>query len=443
MMSQKVVWQEGMLLRPQHFQQNDRYHNHQLTSRTRRMSHYAWGFFNLEIDTQFLNMGKLVISQASGLLPDGSFFELGSEREALAIDVPANTSNSPVYLALPLVTGNHVETRRLEQRDVLARYTAYDSQVADSNAGDSSSSQVSCGLPDFRLLLGEQHNDHAYVKLKICDVLDTTPDGAVSLDPDFVPAYLHFHASPFLQSCMKEVISMLAHRGDILAERIRATGKVSGAEVGDFMMLQLINRHEPALRHYQGIEQVHPEQMYRELLGLLGELSTFASDTKRPRLDGRYQHNDLGQSFRKLMDAIRQVLSMVLEQHAVELVLQQRQYGIQVSPLQDHTLLGSASFVLAASADCDSEELRKRLPSHLKIGPVERIRQLVNLHLPGIKVKPLPVAPRQIPFHSGKTYFALELSSEELSQLERSGGFAFHVSGDFIGLELKFWAIRS
>ncbi|HLA32255.1 MAG TPA: type VI secretion system baseplate subunit TssK, partial [Pseudomonas sp.] len=92
---------------------------------------------------------------------------------------------------------------------------------------------------------------------------------------------------------------------------------------------------------------------------------------------------------------------------------------------------------------CDSEELRNRLPAHLKVGPVERIRQLVNLHLPGIKVKPLPVAPRQIPFHSGKTYFALELGSEELAQLERSGGFAFHVSGEFSGLELKFWAIRN
>ena len=32
---------------------------------------------------------------------------------------------------------------------------------------------------------------------------------------------------------------------------------------------------------------------------------------------------------------------------------------------------------------------------------------------------------------------------EELAQLESSGGFAFHVSGDFAGLELKFWAIRS
>ena len=443
MSQHKVVWQEGMLLRPQHFQQNDRYYEQQLKTRTQKLGHYAWGFFSLEIDRQFLNMGKLVVSQASGILPDGSLFELDGGREPLAVDVPPNTGNTPVYLALPLVTGNHIESRRAEQKDVLARYTACDEEVADSNAGDGSSSQVSTARPDFRLLLGEQRSDQAYVRLKLCDILDTTPDGVIALDADFIPTFIDFQASGYLLSCLKEVISMLGHRGDILAERIRATGKVGGAEVGDFLMLQLINRHEPVLRHYLGLEQVHPEQIYRELLGLLGELATFSSESKRPRLDSRYQHSDQGASFRKLMDAIRQVLSMVLEQHAIELALQQRQYGIQVAPLHDHQLLGSAAFVLAASAQCDSEELRSRLPAHLKVGAVERIRQLVNLHLPGIKVKPLPVAPRQIPFHAGKTYFALELNAEELAQLERSGGFAFHVSGVFAELELKFWAIRN
>lgn len=443
MTAHKVVWQEGMLLRPQHFQQSDRYYDHQLKARTRLLDSYAWGFFGLEIDRQFLNMGKLVLSQASGILPDGSLFEIGGEREPLALDVPPNTSNTPVYLALPLATGNHIESRRPEQRDVLARYTACDEEVADSNAGDGGSSQVSTARPDFRLLLGERQSDQAFVRLKLCDILDTTPDGVITLDGEFIPTFIDFQASSYLLSCLKEVIGMLAHRGDILAERIRATGKVGGAEVGDFMMLQLINRHEPVLRHYLGLERVHPEQIYRELLGLLGELATFSGESKRPRLDGRYQHGDQGLSFRKLMDAIRQVLSMVLEQHAIELALQQRQYGIRVSPLHDHKLLGTSTFVLAASAQCDSEELRSRLPAHLKVGPVERIRQLVNLHLPGIRIKPLPVAPRQIPFHAGKTYFALELSSEELAQLEGSGGFAFHVSGEFPGLELKFWAVRN
>ena len=60
----KVVWQEGMLLRPQHFQQNDRYYDYQLKTRTQKLDSYAWGFFELEIDRQFLNMGKLVVSKA-------------------------------------------------------------------------------------------------------------------------------------------------------------------------------------------------------------------------------------------------------------------------------------------------------------------------------------------------------------------------------------------
>ncbi|MBT2337561.1 MULTISPECIES: type VI secretion system baseplate subunit TssK [Pseudomonas] len=439
----KVIWQEGMLLRPQHLQHNDRYFDHQLKVRTRLLSRYAWGFLTLEIDLQFLNMGQLVVSQASGVLPDGSLFELGGNAEPLALEIPSNTRNTSIYLALPLVTGNHIESRRPEYSDVLARYTTYDALVADSNAGEAGASQISCGRPDLRLLLGEQLSEDAFVKLKLCDVLDTTVDGVISLDPIFVPTFIQVGSSPYLLSCLKEVIGMLAHRGDSLAERIGANGKAGGAQVGDFMMLQLINRNELLLRHYLGLEQVHPEALYRMLLGLLGDLAAFSSDSKRPLLDNRYQHSNQGGCFRSLMQAIRQALSMVLEQHAIEMQLQARQYGVIVSPMQDLSLLDSASFVLAASANCDAEELRQRLPAHLKVGSVERIRQLVNLHLPGIRIRPLPVAPRQIAFHANKTYFILEPSSEDLAQLKRSAGFAFHVSGDFAELELNFWAIRN
>lgn len=439
----KVIWQEGMLLRPQHLQHNDRYVDHQLKVRTRLLASYAWGFLALEIDRQFLNLGQLVVSQASGVLPDGSLFETAGNAQPLVLEIPSNTSNMPVYLALPLVTGNHIESRRPEQSDVLARYTAYDAQVVDSNAGSVDASQISCGRPDLRLLLGEQQSDHAFVKLKLCEVLDTTADGVIRLDPDFVPTFIQARSSPYLLSCLKEVIGMLAHRGDSLAERIRSNGKVGGAQVGDFMMLQLINRNELLLRHYLDLEQVHPEALYQALLMLLGDLATFSSDSKRPALDNCYQHSDQGMCFRGLMQGIRQVLSMVLEQHAVELQLEARQYGIFVSQIKDLSLLDSASFVLAANANCDGEGLRQRLPSHLKVSSVERIRQLVNLHLPGIRIRPLPVAPRQIAFHANKSYFILEPSPEDLAQLKRSAGFAFHVCGDFAELELNFWAIRN
>ena len=98
--------------------------------------------------------------------------------------------------------------------------------------------------------------------------------------------------------------------------------------------------------------------------------------------------------------------------------------------------------MLVASADMNQEDLRTSLPRQLKIGTVENIRDLVNRQLPGIKISALAVAPRQIPFHAGKSYFHLEFTSEELAQMELSGGFAFYISGTFPGLQLQFWAIK-
>lgn len=438
----KVIWQEGMLLRPQHLQHNDRYYNQQL-NRTRLLGSDAWGFLSLDVDLQYLNLGKVVVTQASGVLPDGSLFELSTAMEPLVLQVPANSGRQGIYLALPLATSNQIEARKSDQADVLARYISCTTEVGDSNAGVDSRCQINCGRPDLRLLLGEQHSEQVFVKLKVAQVLDSTDEEGVSLDADFVPTFMYLQGSGYVSSCLKEVVSLLACRGDAIAGRIQGSGAGSGTQIGDFLMLQLINRCELVLRHYLSQSQVRPEALYRELLSIFGELSTFAHDSKRAHLDGRYRHNDQGASFRGLMEGIRTVLSMVLEQHAMELALQQRQYGVMVCPVSDLKLLGSATFILAARAQCDSDELRHRLPAHLKIGPVERIRELVNLHLAGIKVKALPVAPRQLPFHAGKTYFMLELSARDITQLEQSGGFAFHVGGEFSELELNFWAIRN
>jgi len=98
--------------------------------------------------------------------------------------------------------------------------------------------------------------------------------------------------------------------------------------------------------------------------------------------------------------------------------------------------------VICARADVPEDALRAHLPAQIKIGPVERIRQLVNAAMPGIDLKPLPVAPRQIPYHSGYSYFQLDPHSDFWNELKNSGGFALHVGGDFPGLELEFWAIR-
>ena len=175
---------------------------------------------------------------------------------------------------------------------------------------------------------------------------------------------------------------------------------------------------------------------------MVGELSTFVSKTKRPPAFPQYRHDDLQSAFIPLFAGVRQCLSMVYEQTAIGLELVEKKYGIRVAQISDRSLLDSAVFVIAARANLPEATLRTHLPAQVKIGPVERIRQLVNAAMPGIGIKALPVAPRQIPYHSGFCYFELEKNGEFWKELQNSGGFALHLGGDFPGIELEFWAIR-
>ena len=81
-------------------------------------------------------------------------------------------------------------------------------------------------------------------------------------------------------------------------------------------------------------------------------------------------------------------------------------------------------------------------PRMVKIGAVEHIRELVTTQLPGIEVRPLPVAPRQIPFHAGATYFELDRGSAHWAQMQNSGAFAIQVQEGFTNLRMELWAIR-
>ncbi|MGA4815232.1 type VI secretion system baseplate subunit TssK [Pseudomonas aeruginosa] len=101
----KIVWREGMLLRPA-APATQRPLLRQATRCEGGPSCWA-ASLGLPLDWTASSYGQAVISRPSGVLPDGSLFELGGNTEPLALDVPPNTSNVPIYLlALPLVTGN-------------------------------------------------------------------------------------------------------------------------------------------------------------------------------------------------------------------------------------------------------------------------------------------------------------------------------------------------
>jgi len=437
----KVVWSEGMLLQPQHLQQHDRYWQSQLENRVAALRPYSWGFSELRIDEHQLALGKLALQSCSGVLPDGTPFTLPADDDLpLPLDIPADARNALVVLALPLRRHGVAETASDERVDNFARHRPDDYEAWDSNGLDNSA-LMQVGKLRVRLALASDVAN-AYASIGVARVLERRADNRVIIDPDYSPPCLDFRAAPRLAAFADELVGLLHGRADMLAARLTQPGAAGAAEIADFLLLQLLNRAEPLTIHLAGATGVHPETLYRHLVALAGELATFTELGKRAGNYPTYRHDALAESCAPLIADLRRALSSVMDAQAVPIALDERQFGIRVAVLPDRELLRSSSFVLAVNAHMPPEQLRASFPAHVKIGSIEKIRDLVNLQLPGIGLRALPVAPRQLPFYAGYTYFELDGGSEYFQQLQQSAGFALHVAGDFPGLQMQFWAIR-
>ena len=439
----KTVWSEGMFLQPQHFQQHDRYWQQQLQGRTAPLVGFSWGFVQLELDNSALALGKIVISQARGIFPDGTPFDFpGNDAAPLPLDIGGDAKDELIFLALPLQrAGADEAVGGAAQEASLARFAVDENTVRDSNAGADNAALIQVGQLRLRLLRASDVTD-AYTTLGIAKVIERRADNQLLLHKTYTPPTLHAGLNANLGGYLRELYGLLHQRGETLALRMSQPGRGGSAEIIDFLLLQTVNRYAPLFAHLQTLPLLHPERLFSICLELAGDLATLARSNRRPALFPTYNHDALEQTFTPLLADLRQSLSMVLEQSAIAIELQDRKYGVRVATIADLELFKSAGFVLAVNAQMPSETLRKHFRAQVKIGPADRIRDLVNAQLPGIPLEPLPVAPRQIPYHAGFTYFELQRGGELWQQLERSGALAMHIAGEFPGLELEFWAIR-
>jgi len=444
----KVVWSEGMFLQPQHFQQQDRYTEALVRQSCSPLRPYGWGIAHLALDREALALGKIALTAAWGLLPDGTPFAVPDHDPPPApLDVGTDVRNTRVMLALPMRRTGTADVERGDQTDTAARYRAVAREVRDNNVDTANNSAfVETGEPRLRLFL-DTRDFGEYTTIGIARVLEKRPDQRVILDPDYLPPCLDCRATPVLAGFVTEVLGLLHQRGDALADRVVGAGTARGAslDIAQFLRLQTVNRFEPLFAHLAAMRGLHPEDFYQIALQLAGEMTTFTDKVKRrPPVFPAYDHDDLQKTLSVLMTELRRSLSLEEVDAAIQIPIEERQYGIRVAIITDRErpLLTKANFILAVRADMATDLLRARFPAQVKIGPVERIAQFVNHHLPGIGVSPLPVAPREIPYRADFTYFRLDRSSEFWKQILNSGGFAFHVGGEFPGMEMTLWAIK-
>jgi len=439
----KVVWSEGLFLQPQHFQQQDRYFERFVEGRCQALIPHSWGFTEIELERDLLSIGKFALRRAAGVFPDGTPFRMPDDDPLPApVDVGAQVRDQIVYLAVPVRRADATDVERAASADGLVRHEVREWEARDATSTSGNAALLEVGALRTRLLFASDVTQ-AYACIPLAHLIECRSDKQVVLEEAFIPTVLHARAATRLATFMKELVGLLHQRGEALGGRVAATDRGGSAEIAQFLMLQAINLYEPLVAHFADSGGPHPEELFRVCVSAAGELATFTAASKRAPGLAPYRHDRLRESFEPVIAALRASLSTVLEQSAIPIPIEAKKFGISVATVADRTLFSTAVFVLAARADLPAEELRRRFPAQLKIGPVEQIRDLVMAALPGVPVHPVPVAPRQIPFHAGFVYFEVDQSNELWSQLKASGGVAMHVAGDFPGLTLEFWAIRS
>ncbi len=439
-----VIWRDGLFLKPHHFQQQQRYLEHLVRTRSEAIDPYLKGVSRLDINKESLQHGKILIDYIQGIFPDGTVIDVpGETMPPDPLDVSSeNVVGQIVYLALPLRSNGVPEVEDPLQPQDATRMRAFSQDVRNNTSADAEPFFVEVAQYRLRLML-EKEDRSAFSCLPIARIRDKSSDGSVMLDDEFLPMASSIDAQPRLRQTLDDLVGLLRQRASHIASRLGTPGQRGVSDVSDFLMLQTINRLWPEFRHMSSLKGIHPRALYKMFSGAAGELATFTHEQRMPSAWPAYHHEEPQICFDPVIMSLRQSLSTIFEANAIALPLNKQKYGIITSPLSDRSLLNSAIFVIAVKASMELEELAKSFPAQTKVSSIERIRELIHLHLPGVVLQRLPSPPRQLPYHAGFSYFQLDANSAGWQYIENASGFAFHIAGEFADLQLQFWAIRN
>lgn len=442
-LSNRVLWKEGLFIRPQHFQQESRFLASQL-KQVIDVSAYNLGVESIIFDQQQLAYGKFALTQCKGVMPDGTLFDLPlTDNLPSPISITTNLIGETIYLCLPLVVGGEAEVKHSTNHSdaVDSRSEVIFAEVKDSHSENGSYTQIEL-LKNQYFLKSSLDDLSNYVALPIAKIKDVSLEHQVILDEDFYPMALHINAMPRFVKKLSELSDLVSLRAQSIVNRIGQPTQSGVADVNDFLMLLTLNRVLPLIKNMVKLGKIHPLSVYEFLASLRSELATFVLKERFSETFYDYLHDNPALSLNPLFSDIKSYLSVVSNAKVIPLPVVAHQYGIYTAQVNDPTLYSSAEFIIAIKAHLQPDLLKTQFVQQTKISSIEQINQLVHLQLPGVPVHALPVAPRYLPYHSGFIYFQLDKTSPFWENLLSSSGFGFHITGNYPGLEIEFWAIR-
>jgi type VI secretion system protein ImpJ len=446
-MTSKVLWGEGLFLRPQHFQQQDQYHEHRLHHSVRAVHPYAWGVNNLRIDTDALANNVLRILELSLRFQDGELVEAPAV-DSLPPSVDLSTmlqsqQGVTFYAALPgykpfggnfCPPGQGLDSARYVQdnRDTPDLYT----QAAQA--------QLAFLKKSVRLVSEYEPRD-SYTSFPLLR-LRRLATGGFEPDPDFIAPALSVQSAPALAQQLRRLLDALQAKVSALyghhREPSRNVIEYRSGDMSSFWLLHTASSAYASLTHYFHHQALHPERLFEQLLGLAGALMTFSKSWTLADLPS-YQHHEPGPGFARLHLIIRELIDTVISSRYFAIALDEVRPSYHLGKLDSGKIDDKTVFYLAVSAAMPAMELVEAVPLRFKVGAPDDVDKFVLSAMPGVRLQHAPQVPAAIPVRPETVYFSLDGKGQMYERMLKAQSISIYVPIGMDELKLELVAVTS
>lgn len=441
----RILWGEGMFLRPQHFQQQALFTEQAIAQLSHQIHAYPWGVRKVEIDIEALRAGQVCVNALELVYQDGVYVNAPGNEPLPAArnlkDIAQAGTETLVFACLPTLNafgGNSSAPNAATARP--ARFSSELVAIPDlyTNALET---EVTALRANVRILLAQENRDgHQCVPIaRICK----NATGVWTVDETYVPPLLGIEGSPSLKLMMRRLLDIMLVKSQALAgshrERVKSVVEYGTSDISSFWLLHTVNRTFPLLNHFARTG-AHPEALYALLAQLCGELMTFSSTLTLGDIPA-YDHDNLTQVFGKIDSILRDLLETVISNRYAMIPLINTKPSFFVGRLESERLVENVDFYLSVSSELPATQVLDTVPLKLKIGSPDDVEKILNSALPGVRIAHAAQTPSAIPVRVGNHYFVLEPQGQIFERMVKARSICIYVPQALLELKLELIAV--
>lgn len=444
--SSKVLWGEGLFLRPQHFQRQDAYHEWRLAEVARTLHPYAWGVRRMKIDVESLAAGVLRFEELQLVLPDGELYSAPQDDElpdALSLaSLGAGVLEVTFHAALAPMRSHGANFSPALVGDGALRYAQ---RNAPANDWFTSAAEADISLLRrcLRILPDSEPRDHL-VHLPLVR-LKRSATGVFELDARHMPPATTIAAAPTLQLLLRRLLDVLQAKVDALygfhREPSRHVIEFRSGDIASFWLLHTASGAFARLSHYLHHPSLHPERLYEALLELAGALLTFSKAYTLADLPA-YEHRQPERAFNRLDEILRDLLETVISTRCFSIALDEVKPSFHRARLDSQKIGPQTAFFLCVQSALPLSELIEAVPPRFKVGAPDDVDKLVLAATAGVRLAHVPQVPAAIPVRPGAAYFAIEPRGPLYERMLQAQSAVVYAPAGLPELKLELFALN-